>query len=113
MLWKIFINLCLGMEYLHSKDIIHRDLKTLNVFMLKENVAKIGDLGCALQIEPKPELEKPKEVVTKDIDVSVLKQMSLESNPFDVLGDDDLLMGDNLLESHDQGASASFINDLN
>ena len=48
MLWKIFINLCLGMEYLHSKDIIHRDLKTLNVFMLKENVAKIGDLGCAL-----------------------------------------------------------------
>ena len=52
-------------------------------------------------------------MVTKDIDVSVLKQMSLESNPFDVLGDDDLLMGDNLLESHDQGASASFINDLN
>ena len=40
--------------------------------------------------------------------------MSLESNPFDVIGDDDLLMGDcNLLESHDQGASASFINDLN
>jgi len=82
--------------------------------MLKENVAKIGDLGCALLIEPKPEQEQPKEVVTKDIDVSILKQMSLESNPFDVLGDDDLLMGDcNLLESHDQGASASFINDLN
>jgi hypothetical protein len=53
-------------------------------------------------------------VVTADIDMAILKQMSLESNPFDVLGDDDLLMGDcNLLESHDQGASASFINDLN
>lgn len=51
MIWKIFINLCLGMEYLHSKDIIHRDLKTLNIFMLKENIAKIGDLGCALHIE--------------------------------------------------------------
>ena len=36
------------MEYLHSKDIIHRDLKTLNIFMIKESVAKIGDLGCAL-----------------------------------------------------------------
>ena len=48
MIWKIFINLCLGMEYLHSKDIIHRDLKSLNIFMLKDNIAKIGDLGCAL-----------------------------------------------------------------
>ena len=111
MIWKIFINLCLGMEYLHSKDIIHRDLKTLNIFMLKENLAKIGDLGCALLLDSVPEI---KEVTTTDIDVSVLKQMSLESNPFDVMGEDDLLMGDcNLLESHDQGASASFINDLN
>ena len=38
--------------------------------------------------------------------------MSLESNPFDVINDDDLLMADNLLESHDQGDSASFINDM-
>jgi serine/threonine protein kinase len=39
--------------------------------------------------------------------------MLIESNPFDVINDEDLLMGDNLLESHDQGASASFINELN
>ena len=80
--------------------------------MIKENVAKIGDLGCALQIEN----ANPAAVPAKDIDLQYVKQMSLESNPFDVItGDDDLLMGDcNLLEIQDQaGASASFINDLN
>ena len=66
MIWKIFIHLCLGIEYLHSKDIIHRDLKTLNVFMIKENVAKIGDLGCALQIEN----ANP---AAKDIDLQYVK----------------------------------------
>ena len=47
MIWKIFIHICLGLHYLHQKNIIHRDLKSLNVFMMKESVAKIGDLGCA------------------------------------------------------------------
>jgi len=35
---------------MHSKNYIHRDLKSLNIFMAKENVAKIGDLGCALNL---------------------------------------------------------------
>lgn len=48
--WRIFINICLGLEHMHSKNYIHRDLKTLNVFMTKDNVAKIGDLGCAINI---------------------------------------------------------------
>jgi NIMA (never in mitosis gene a)-related kinase len=80
MIWKIFIHLCLGIEYLHSKDIIHRDLKSLNVFMIKESIAKIGDLGCALQLEAAAD-----ETPAKDIDVAVIKQISLESNPFDVI----------------------------
>ena len=46
-IWKIFIQICLGVQYLHSRQIIHRDLKCLNVFMLKDNQAKIGDFGCA------------------------------------------------------------------
>lgn len=58
MIWKIFINLCLGVQYLHSKGIIHRDLKTLNVFMMKEGLCKIGDLGCALDVGVEDEEEQ-------------------------------------------------------
>ena len=55
LIWKIFINICLGVQYLHNRNIIHRDLKSLNIFMVKENYAKIGDLGCFKYYDPPKE----------------------------------------------------------
>ncbi|CAI2378272.1 unnamed protein product [Moneuplotes crassus] len=43
-LWQYAWELCLGLLHIHSNDIIHRDIKTLNV-MIKNGVLKIGDLG--------------------------------------------------------------------
>lgn len=50
-IWKVFIQMCLGVHYLHSqKGILHRDLKALNIFLTKDNDAKIGDFGAAQRI---------------------------------------------------------------
>ncbi|MBN3325898.1 NEK11 kinase, partial [Atractosteus spatula] len=41
-----FIQLLLGVHYMHERRILHRDLKTKNIF-LKNNIVKIGDFGVS------------------------------------------------------------------
>ncbi|XP_053456108.1 serine/threonine-protein kinase Nek4 isoform X3 [Nycticebus coucang] len=38
-------------KYLHEKHILHRDLKTQNVFLTRTNIIKVGDLGIARVLE--------------------------------------------------------------
>lgn len=49
-IWKYFIQMCLGLEYIHSKKILHRDIKTLNVFLARDESLRIGDLGVAKRL---------------------------------------------------------------
>ncbi|XP_004834280.1 serine/threonine-protein kinase Nek11 isoform X3 [Heterocephalus glaber] len=41
-----FIQLLLGVDYMHERRILHRDLKSKNIF-LKNNLLKIGDFGVS------------------------------------------------------------------
>lgn len=50
-MWDFFIQTCLGVQYLHTRRILHRDLKTINLFLSKAGRLKIGDLGVAKEVK--------------------------------------------------------------
>ena len=47
MIWKWIIQLLNGVVFLHSHHIMHRDLKSANIFLKKNNIIKIGDLNVS------------------------------------------------------------------
>ena len=46
-IWRIFIQLVKGLKSLHDLKILHRDLKSANVFLFKDGHAKLGDLNVS------------------------------------------------------------------
>ena len=50
LIWKIFIQIVIGLGEIHNMNILHRDIKTQNIFLTKNNDIKIGDFGIAKQL---------------------------------------------------------------
>ena len=46
-IWRIFIQLVKGLKSLHDLNILHRDLKSANIFLYSNGEAKIGDLNVS------------------------------------------------------------------
>jgi NIMA (never in mitosis gene a)-related kinase len=46
-IWKIFITVVRGLKALHDMKIMHRDLKSANVFLNKDGTGKLGDLNVS------------------------------------------------------------------
>lgn len=44
---RIFVQICLAVQHIHKKNMLHRDLKSQNVFLTKSGVVKLGDFGIA------------------------------------------------------------------
>ena len=45
--WKIFIQLLKGLKALHDFKILHRDIKSANVFLFQGGICKLGDLNVS------------------------------------------------------------------
>ncbi len=43
-LWYIY-QLCSAIDYIHDIGIMHRDIKSLNIFFMQSNLLKLGDFG--------------------------------------------------------------------
>lgn len=56
-IWNIFFQICFGLKALHDKKFIHRDLKSANIFLCSDNVAKIGDFNVSKRLKYTPYLQ--------------------------------------------------------
>ncbi|NWY59858.1 NEK3 kinase, partial [Chionis minor] len=42
-----FVQMCLGVKHIHDKRVLHRDIKSKNVFLTQSGKVKLGDFGSA------------------------------------------------------------------
>ena len=48
---SVFVQILLGLKHCHEKNILHRDIKPLYIFLTKEGKAKLGDFGISKMVD--------------------------------------------------------------
>lgn len=46
-----FIQICIALEYIHGRKILHRDIKSQNIFLTSNGTVKLGDFGISKLLE--------------------------------------------------------------
>jgi NIMA (never in mitosis gene a)-related kinase len=77
-----FTQICLALKHIHEKKIIHRDLKSGNVFLMQSGLVKLGDFGIAKNFQNT--MDKAKTMVGTPY---YLSPEILENKPYDAKSD--------------------------
>ena len=65
-LWNIFIQAMESLEFIHSKNLVHRDIQPENLFISNDGTVKLGDFGVAASMKQANEFQNiSKEVISK------------------------------------------------
>ncbi|KAF1314347.1 Nek/nek1 protein kinase, partial [Globisporangium splendens] len=51
LVWFWFLQLCLGLHHMHQLHILHRDIKTSNIFLSNAGFLVLGDFGIARELQ--------------------------------------------------------------
>jgi NIMA (never in mitosis gene a)-related kinase len=54
----LFTQICFGLNVCHSSHVLHRDIKTDNIYISKANVAKLGDFGVSRNLNSTVDMSK-------------------------------------------------------
>lgn len=46
-----FLQICFALDYVHQQKILHRDIKTTNIFVTSSGAVKLGDFGISKLLE--------------------------------------------------------------
>jgi serine/threonine protein kinase len=46
-IWRFFIQICQGLQALHASKVIHRDIKSANIYLIDAKHVAIGDFGIS------------------------------------------------------------------
>ena len=52
-LLHIFGQMVSAIRYMHAHHVLHRDLKTANIFLTKDSIVKLGDFGISKLLSTK------------------------------------------------------------
>eukprot|EP00762_Andalucia_godoyi_P006801 ANDGO_00910.mRNA.1 putative serine/threonine-protein kinase nek3 len=50
-IWNFSIQICIGLYHIHTSKVLHRDIKSMNIFLDSKDQVKIGDFGVAKVLE--------------------------------------------------------------
>ncbi|EAL61850.1 hypothetical protein DDB_G0291133 [Dictyostelium discoideum AX4] len=51
LIWNFLLDVCLGIQHIHSYNMLHLDIKPENLFISSQGNIKIGDFGMAVKLE--------------------------------------------------------------